>query len=98
MAAAEYRLRAGHPDFGPCCPSCAGPKNLQARRCVRCYRESLRTVRFWLLRTCGCGGPKSNHSERCLQCEHQARRVDGSRFAVSLPQPVSHPWRDRRAA
>lgn len=95
MAAAEYRLRATDPNFGPTCSDCAGPKNLQARRCVRCYRDTLRTASYWQARTCGCGGPKSPNGTRCLGCEHHDRTLNGSRFANARPQPQSHPWRDR---
>lgn len=94
MALAEYRLRATDPDFGPTCV-CAGPKNLQARRCVRCYHDSLHDDRYWQARTCSCGGPKSVNGHRCLTCENHDRAKDGARFAVSRPQPQSHPWRSR---
>jgi hypothetical protein len=75
MAPVELRLRNTHPDYGPNCPGCAGPKALQASECYGCFRESRRDEVYWAHRTCPfCGGPKCDHSVKCFDCDSERKR------------------------
>jgi hypothetical protein len=71
------RATIGDEFYGPSCPKCANPKDLQALECRGCYRDRVHDDGYWARHTCSCGAPKHRGSRRCRPCQFARQRTVG---------------------
>lgn len=71
------RATIGDEFYGPSCPKCSSPKDLQALECRECYRDRMRDAAYWLRHTCECGAPKTRYGVRCKPCHTRRQRTVG---------------------
>lgn len=72
------RATIGDEFYGPSCPKCASPKDMQALECRDCYRDRVRDGRYWTRHSCPtCGAPKHRGSARCNPCKYKLQRTVG---------------------